>query len=277
VADTQTTPEAATSAGGPTDEPVRGEPTVIVDDVSMIYRVYSERRPSLRELVAGGFKQREYREIQAVRNVSFTAYTGEVIGVIGRNGSGKSTLLRGIAGLQPVTAGLIHVVSDPILLGVGAALQQNLSARRNIELGTLALGMSRAEVEGRIDDIAEFAGLEDYLDLPLKAYSSGMRARLHFAIATAVEPNVLLIDEALAVGDEDFREKSQERIAELRAKAGTVFIVSHSLTQILDMCNRALWIETGKVRRDGEPKKVVRAYKDFVEQRKREKRAKKRA
>jgi teichoic acid transport system ATP-binding protein len=269
VADTQTS-QADTGSG----RARRGEPTVIVEDVSMTYRIYSDRRPSMRQLVARGFKSRDFREIQAVREASFTAYSGEVIGIIGRNGSGKSTLLRGIAGLQPVNEGTIHAVSDPILLGVGAALQKNLSARRNIELGGLALGMSRQEIQARVDEIAEFAGLEDFIDVPLKAYSSGMNARLQFSIATAVRPHILLVDEALAVGDEDFKEKSQERIAALREEAGTVFIVSHSLGQIQNMCNRALWIEAGKLRKDGEPKKIIKTYKDFVEQRKEEKRRK---
>jgi teichoic acid transport system ATP-binding protein len=272
VADIRTQPDRAGEDAR--DEKRHGEPTVILDDVSMTYRIYSDRRPSMRQLVAQGFKSRDFREIKAVRDVSFTAYTGEVIGIVGRNGSGKSTLLRGMAGLQPVNKGTIHAVSDPVLLGVGAALQQNLSGRRNIELGGLALGLSKAEVEQRVDEIAEFAGLEDFLDVPLKAYSSGMRARLHFSVATAVKPHILLVDEALAVGDEDFKEKSGDRIRELQASAGTVFIVSHSLGQIQEMCNRALWIETGKVRKDGEPKKVIRTYKDFVEQRKEEKRRK---
>jgi teichoic acid transport system ATP-binding protein len=239
--------------------------TLVAQDVSMIYRVFQDRHPSLRDLVKAGFKSRQFREIHAVRSVSFTARSGEVIGIIGRNGSGKSTLLRGLAGLQPVTSGAIYAVSEPVLLGVGAALQKALSGRRNIELGALALGMPADEVKARTQEIAAFAGLEDHIDLPLKTYSSGMRARLHFAVASAVEPDILLIDEALAVGDADFKQRSGERIDELKERAGTVFIVSHSLGSLREQCNRMIWLNTGKIAADGDPDEVVRAYAQFVE------------
>jgi teichoic acid transport system ATP-binding protein len=245
--------------------------TLIADDVCMTYKVFQDRHPSVRDLVMSGFKTRQHREIRAVRHVSFTAHAGEVIGIIGRNGSGKSTLLRGLAGLQPVTSGAIYAVSEPVLLGVGAALQKALSGRRNIELGALALGMPVEEVRARTQEIAVFAGLEDHLDLPLKAYSSGMRARLHFAIASAVEPEILLIDEALAVGDADFKERSGERINELKEQAGTVFIVSHSLGSLREQCSRMLWLDDGEVVADGQPDEVVRSYKRFVRERRREK------
>ena len=236
------------------------KPTVVCKDVDITYRVYEDRRQSLRSLVASKFKSRESRAIEAVKDVSFTAYAGDAIGVIGSNGSGKSTLLRAIGGLMPVTDGEILVRGSAALLGVGAALQPKVSGRRNVLLGGLALGLSREEVAERFDEIVEFAGLEHAIDLPLKTYSSGMRARLQFAISSAVRPEVLLIDEALAVGDKAFKVRSQQRIDELRAAAGTIFLVSHSMGVIKKTCTRALWLEQGVLRADGDPKEVVAAY-----------------
>ncbi|MBA2529129.1 MAG: ABC transporter ATP-binding protein, partial [Euzebyales bacterium] len=239
-------------------------PTVVVDDAHVTYRAYEDRRPSLRSVVTSRGKPRTYRQIEALRGISFTAYAGEVIGVVGRNGSGKSTLLQALAGLLPVTAGAIHARSQPVLLGVGAALQPSLSGRRNIELGCLALGLTREQVNTGFDDIVAFSGLGDFIDLPLRTYSSGMRARLHFAIASAINPDILLIDEALAVGDADFKRRSEQRIKELKANAGTVFLVSHRLQEIRGNCNRVIWIDEGRCVRDGRPRKVVNAYQDAV-------------
>lgn len=244
-----------------------GDATVIAKDVTMTYRVYRDRHPSVQELVLHAFRSREYREIHAVRDVTFTAHSGEVIGVVGRNGSGKSTLLRGLAGLQPVTAGEVYARNQPVLLGVGAALQPELSGRRNIELGALALRMDAREVKHRIEAIADFADVGEFIDMPLKTYSSGMRARLHFAIASAVEPDILLIDEALAFGDEDFKKRSDQRIQELKAQAGTVCIVSHNLASLQDQCKRMLWIESGRLVGDGKPQEVAESYKAFVQRR----------
>jgi teichoic acid transport system ATP-binding protein len=237
-----------------------GEPTIVLEDLHVTYRVYEDRKPSLRQLIASRFKSREYREILAVRGVTLTARAGEAIGLIGPNGSGKSTLLRAVAGLMPPTKGQVYARSQPTLLGVGAALQPALSGRRNIELGGLALGMTRAELAECIDDIIDFSGLRKSIDLPLKTYSSGMRARLHFAVATAVKPDILLIDEALAVGDRDFRKRSEQRIRELQEHAGTIFLVSHSMKSIRDVCNRVIWLQDGAIVQDGDPRSVVRAY-----------------
>jgi len=235
--------------------------TIVVDDVHVVYEVYEDRKPSLRQLVADRFRPRACRRIHAVRGVSFTARAGEAIGVVGRNGSGKSTLLRAIAGLLPPTSGAVYASTDPTLLGVGSALHPDLSARRNVFLGGLALGMTRREVTERFAEIVEFAGVADFLDMPLRTYSSGMSARLHFAIASAVVPRTLLIDEALAVGDEDFKEKSAARIRELLADAATVFLVSHNLEAILDISTRVLWMEQGEIVADGDPATVVAAYR----------------
>lgn len=240
-------------------------PTLQVEDLHVTYRVFEERRPAFKELVANGFRRARYREIHAVRGVTFTAYEGEAVGFIGGNGAGKSTLFSALAGLLPPTAGTVRAVSRPALLGVGAALQPQVSGRRNIELGCLALGLSRKELEERFDDIIAFTGLEDRIDLPLRTYSSGMKARLQFAIATSIEPELLLIDEALSVGDKEFRKRSQKRIKEMQERAGTVMIVSHNVATLRKMCTRVIWFEEGQIVKDGPADEVLDAYDDSEE------------
>jgi teichoic acid transport system ATP-binding protein len=196
--------------------------------------------------------------------VSFAAYEGEAIGVVGHNGSGKSTLLRAIAGLTPPSEGIVFAETEPTLLGVNAAMVNELSGERNVILGGLALGMSRAEVQEKYPSIVEFSGIGEFIDLPMRTYSSGMAARLRFAIAASVSHRVLLIDEALAVGDKAFQQRSEKRIRQLRGQAGTVFLVSHSMSSILESCERALWIDHGLLRMDGPAKDVVAAYEASV-------------
>ncbi len=237
-------------------------PVVVVDHVSVIYKAYEEARPTMRKLVSNGFRRRIHREIPAVTNVSFTVMPGESVGLIGRNGSGKSTLLRCIGGLLPPTHGTVHAKSTPLLLTVGAALRGELSGRRNIYLGGTALGLSRREIDERLEDIIEFSGLRHAIDLPLRTYSSGMGARLRFAIATAVTPDILLIDEALATGDAEFKGRAQKKVAEIVKGAGTVFLVAHSLGTVKRMCDRAIWLDEGQVRMDGDATQVVHAYRD---------------
>lgn len=244
------------------------EPTIMLDDIHVIYRVAGEHRPRARDLFSGRRREvtRHVRQIHAVRGVSLTAHRGEAIGVIGRNGSGKSTLMAAMAGLLPVTSGNVYASSQPALLGVGAALKPDATGRQNILLGGLALGLSKSEVESQMDKIITFTDLEDFIDLPLKTYSSGMKARLLFAISTAIRPEILLIDEGLAVGDEVFRERSNERIQELISDAGTVFIVTHSLETVRETCGRAIWLDKGEIQADGDPVRVVRAYRKFVKE-----------
>ena len=253
----QQMPAPPTSAG-------YDDATIILDDVHVTYRVYEDRRPRLSEIVAKQGRRPSFREIHAVRGVSLVARQGESIGLIGHNGSGKSTLMQTMAGLLPATSGAVYASSQPSLLGVSAALQPNASGRRNIVLGGLALGLDRAEITERMPDIIRFTGLEDSIDLPLRTYSSGMRARLHFAIATSVEPEILLIDEALSVGDETFKRRSGKRIDQLRKRAGTIFLVSHSLSSIVDTCTRCLWLHQGEIRADGDPKDVVEQYQASI-------------
>jgi teichoic acid transport system ATP-binding protein len=237
--------------------------TVRLEDLHVDYRVYEDRRPRLRDVLARKQTSRKFREIHAVQGVDLEARSGEAIGLVGRNGSGKSTLLRALAGLLPPTSGAAYATSEPSLLGVGAALQPNMSGRRNIELGLLALGLAADDVDEQVAAVARFAGLEDFIDLPIRTYSSGMRARLLFSIATAVRPEILLVDEALAVGDAVFKRRSEKRITELLDGAGTVFLVSHALNTIADICSRVVWLDQGRIVQDGDPDEVIDAYKRF--------------
>ena len=247
----------------PGEAPPGDEVTVRVEDVHVSYRVYDDPETGLKQIVAGG-RRRRFRTIRALQGVSFDLRRGETLGVIGPNGSGKSTLLAAMTGLLPLESGWIRGSSRPALLGVSAALRPSLSGRRNIMIGGLALGMTREEVRERLDEIADFAGLGDFLDLPMRTYSSGMRARLLFAIATVRIPEVLLIDEALAVGDQQFRIRSRRRIDEIRAAAGSVVLVTHDLAEVTDGCDRAIWLDAGVVRGQGDPAEVVAAYESSV-------------
>jgi teichoic acid transport system ATP-binding protein len=233
---------------------------VVVDNVYVTYRVYEDRPMGLRDRVATKQFRRKYREVRAVQGVSVVLDEGDALGIVGSNGSGKSTLLSAMTGLLPIESGTIRVRSRPTLLGVGAALRQNLSGRRNIRLGCLAAGMSNGEIDEQIDGIIDFSGLDDFIDMPMRAYSSGMRARLTFSIATARVPEILLIDEALAVGDQAFRHRSAERVREVRESAGAVVLVSHNLAEIRASCNRVMWLDHGQVREIGEPASVIDSY-----------------
>jgi teichoic acid transport system ATP-binding protein len=256
--------DSAAAATAPASGRDAGDVTVLARDLHVRYRVYEDRRPRVREVLTNGFRRPSYREIHAVRGIDLMASQGEAVGVIGHNGSGKSTLLQAMAGLLPPSEGEVYARSQPSLLGVSAALRPGVSGRRNIILGGLALGLTREEIGARIPDIIEFTGLEEFIDLPIRTYSSGMRARLHFAIATSVEPEILLIDEALSVGDEDFKSRSQERIRQLQEQAGTVFLVSHSLSTIRDTCNRCIWLHKGEIRDDGDPNEIVSRYRKHM-------------
>lgn len=236
-------------------------PALIADDVHVTYRVSEDHSFSARQFFSSGFQKRSVREIHAVRGVSLRVHPGEIVGVIGANGSGKSTLMRALAGLLPVTSGKVYAKSQPALLGVGVALKSSLSGRRNVMIGGLALGLSRKELEGKTQEIIEFAGLHDFIDLPMKTYSSGMRSRLHFGIATSANADILIIDEALAVGDKDFRARSEARMKKMQDRAGTIFLVSHSIGMIASTCSRVIWLDHGIVVQDGPAKQVARAYR----------------
>lgn len=243
-------------------------PTVIVDDVHIVYKVHGasagkgSATSALSRLIARK-RSPAITEVHAVRGISFTAYKGEAVGLIGSNGSGKSTMLAAIAGLLPTEKGGIYTNGQPSLLGVNAALMNELTGERNVVLGCLAMGMTPAEVRARYQEIVDFSGINDkgeFINLPMRTYSSGMSARLRFSIAAAKTHDVLLIDEALATGDQAFQKRSEDRIRELRQEAGTVFLVSHNNNSIRDTCERTIWIETGEMIMDGPTEEVVRAY-----------------
>ncbi|MFF7214968.1 ABC transporter ATP-binding protein [Streptomyces sp. NPDC008238] len=249
-------------------------PTVIVDDLHIVYRVHGAGAGrgtavnALTRLVRRKGGNPNVRTVHAVRGVSFTAYRGESIGLIGSNGSGKSTLLKAVAGLLPAESGKVYTQGQPSLLGVNAALMNDLTGERNVMLGGLAMGMSQDEVKERYEQIVEFSGINekgDFISLPMRTYSSGMAARLRFSIAAARSHDVLMIDEALATGDNRFRKRSEARIRELRKEAGTVFLVSHNNKSIRDTCDRAIWLEHGTLRMDGPTDEVLKAYDAFTQ------------
>lgn len=246
------------------DASAERRPVVIVRDLHVDYAVLATgKRATAKNTKTSVFSgRRETRKVHALKGITFTAYENDSIGIIGSNGSGKSTLMRAITGLTPATRGEVWASSTPSLLGVGAALLKDLSGRNNVILGGLALGFTKAEIEAKYDEIVDFAGIRDFIDLPMRTYSSGMTARLKFAIASVRDHEILIIDEALAVGDRKFRKRSEARIREIRDNAGTVFLVSHSMTSIRDTCNRVIWIEKGVLKMDGDPDEVIAAYEE---------------
>ena len=264
-------PSQEPAAPEPPSAPAAAEtrvPTVIVDDLHVVYRIYGagvgkgNASAALHRMLLRKASPNVHL-VHAVKGVTFTAYRGEAIGIIGSNGSGKSTLLKAIAGLLPADRGKVYTDGQPSLLGVNAALMNDLTGERNVILGGLAMGMSQDEIRERYDSIVEFSGInekDDFISLPMRTYSSGMAARLRFSIAAAKNHDVLMIDEALATGDLAFQKRSEGRIRELREEAGTVFLVSHSNNSIRDTCDRVLWIEKGVLLMDGPTEEVVAAY-----------------
>ncbi len=234
--------------------------TIHLKNVIVDYEVFADKHLTLRRLAAQGFRGRESTMVHALKGISNIIREGEIVGIVGSNGSGKSTLLSVIAGLIPPTEGSILVASQPALLGVNAALKPELSGHRNIEIGALAMGLKMNEISEELERIEDFTELGEALSRPMRTYSSGMRSRLAFSIATAKTPEILLIDEALAVGDKKFREKSLSRIREMQEEAGTIVMVSHNLGEIRTTCSRALWIDNGILREDGEVSEVLSAY-----------------
>ncbi|GGY49251.1 ABC transporter ATP-binding protein [Streptomyces djakartensis] len=257
------------------EHPSEKIPTVIADGVDIVYRVNGtgagrgSATAALNRILRRGQAEKAagVRRVHAVKNVSFVAYKGEAIGLIGTNGSGKSTLLKAVAGLLPVENGRIYTDGQPSLLGVNAALMNDLTGERNVHLGGLAMGMSREQIRDRYQEIVDFSGINekgDFITLPMRTYSSGMAARLRFSIAAAKDHDVLLIDEALATGDRSFQKRSEQRIRELRKHAGTVFLVSHNNKSIRDTCDRVLWLERGELLMDGPTEDVLKEYEAFT-------------
>lgn len=242
-----------------------GQPVVICRDVVKRFHHYEHRTSSLREF----FIRTVLRRPIHVRRAHFTLQgldleveRGESVALVGHNGSGKSSVLRLIAGIYEPSEGTVWVegrLAAVIELGVG--FHPELTGAENIALYASVMGLTRAEIRRRFADIVEFAEVGDFIDEPVKYYSSGMQARLAFAVAARVEPDILLIDEALAVGDQAFREKCMSFLRQFRERGGTLLIVSHDLDSVCDLCSRAVWLDHGRVRMSGEAREIIEAYK----------------
>ena len=235
-------------------------PAISAQNVSVRFRPYVDKKPTMRRTLAN-FRAREIEEVTAVDDVSFEVSKGEAFGIVGRNGAGKSTLLRVMAGtLRPDSGKVVVNGKASTLLQLGVGFNHQLSGRRNIYLGGLAGGLRKSRIDEMFDDIVEYAELTEAIDRPLKTYSSGMFSRLAFSVGMHLDPEILLLDEVLSVGDQSFREKSMAAMEALLARAGTIVFVSHSLQGVADFCDRAMWLERGKVAQIGESAEVVAAY-----------------
>ena len=259
--------ESTNTVGGENTLPPNANrtPKVIVDGAFVTYRVFASGKAIPENSDQSRVKKTgNLRTVEAVKDVSLVAYEGDTIGVIGSNGSGKTSLMKAIAGLNPIDQGSIFAASRPAFLGVGAAMLKDLSGEKNIILGGLAIGLSKNQVRNKLDEIIDFAGVRQFIELPMRTYSSGMVERLKFAIAQAREHEILIVDEALSVGDSEFRRRSEARMKQLASNAGTVFLVSHSLKSILATCNRAIWLDQGEIKMDGNALEVCEAYAEFA-------------
>jgi len=242
-----------------------------VEDLSIRYRTTYETNATLmgalRKVGRGerSEKRRKVRVVEAVKDVSFDVTHGTVLGIVGSNGAGKSTLMRALAGILPPTEGRITVqgrVSTLLALGVG--FNGFLSGRENIMLGCLAAGLEMDEIASKYDQITEFAELGDFIDMPMRTYSSGMYGRLAFAVSVNMDPDILLIDEALSAGDAKFKEKSSAKMKELCAQARTIVVVSHALGTIQELCSDAIWMNKGELIERGTPQDITASYLRYL-------------
>ena len=246
---------------------IEDHPVISITDVSVHYRVPKEPISSIKEFVIRKLKgEVQYQEFMALDAVDFDVYKGETVGVIGPNGAGKSTLLKVVSRVLRPTYGRVKTRGriSP-LLELGAGFDPELTGRENIYLNSMILGFSRKQIDGLFDKIVSFSGLEEFIDAPLRTYSTGMMARLGFAVATEVQPEILIIDEILSVGDADFQMRSSERIRSFQKSGATILIVSHSPSDILELCSRVIWLDHGRVRAEGQPEEVVDRYLKLVQ------------
>ncbi len=243
------------------------DPAISIDDLHITYKVNLERKASLKNALVKGLRREKqnYREVRAIRGVSFDVPKGQCTGIIGANGAGKSTLMRAVAGILPPTSGSITIdgkVSTLLALGVG--FNSALTGRENVMLGGLAAGLTRAEVNEKFDEIADFSDLGDFIDMPMRTYSSGMFSRLAFAVAVHMNPDILIIDEALSAGDAKFKDRANAKMAELMDHAGTMLLVSHALGTIQNLSDEVIWLHKGRLIKRGDPKLVCDAYLEFL-------------
>ncbi len=236
------------------------DPVVVVDGVSKRFRLYKERNSSLKSAFMRG-RASIYEEFWAVRDVSFEVPRGTTLALIGRNGSGKSTLLKTLARILHPDEGTITINGRVAsLLEVGSGFHPELSGRENIYLNGSILGMSRKEIDRRFDEIVDFSEVRKFIDQPVKNYSSGMYVRLGFSVAVHVSPDILIVDEVLAVGDQAFKTKSKRKFAEFQKEGRTIILVSHSMAQVRALSDQVVWLDQGRVRSIGETEKVVSEY-----------------
>jgi len=239
---------------------------ISVQNLSITYRTSFESAPTLKSTLARlGRRNKLVKTVDAIKDISFEIPHGTVLGVVGHNGAGKSTLLRAIAGIMPPSSGEIMVHGDvSALLSLAAGFNSALSAPENVLLAGLAAGMTRDEVLERVDEIIAFAEIEDFRDMPVKTYSSGMASRLAFSAAVHMKPDILLIDEALSAGDARFKVKAQKKMRELMETARTMVVVSHGSNTIKDLCSDAIWLDHGNLMMHGDADTVVDEYLDFM-------------
>ena len=243
---------------------------VSVKDLGLTYITSIDKKPTLKARIKTvGRGKKHTRVVRALNEVNVDVHYGTVLGIIGSNGAGKSSLMRVISGIVPPTQGRVEVFgSVSTLLALGVGFNPSMTGRDNVYLGGLAAGMSRDEINKNFDAIADFSELGEAIDAPMRTYSSGMYARLAFSVAAVVEPDILIIDEALSTGDAKFKEKSLNRIKELRTSDRALILVSHALATIEDICNEVIWLNKGKLMMRGKPSEVIAAYREFVDARK---------
>lgn len=242
------------------------KPAIVVDDVSMKFNLSKEKVDSLKEFIIKSIKREiQYNEFWALKNVSFTVEKGDRVGILGLNGAGKSTLLKVIAGVFKPTEGTVTKNGKIVpLLELGAGFDQQYTGRENIYLYGAMLGYSRKFIDEKFDEIVDFSELKEFIDVPVKNYSSGMKSRLGFSIATIVSPKILILDEVLSVGDAKFRKKSEKKIMDMFDSGVTVLFVSHSLEQVKRLCNKAMILEKGQLIAYGDIKKVAPKYEKMI-------------
>ena len=231
-------------------------------DVSLKFKLQREKTPSLKEVIIKFLTRKvSYVDFYALKDINLKVKRGESVGIIGRNGAGKTTLLRVIAGIYKPTSGKVTVKGRIMpIIELGAGFDMELTGRENIFLNGLLLGMTRKEIEERYDEIVEFSGLGEFINSPMRTYSSGMKLRLGFSIATAIDPDIILIDEVFAVGDREFREKCVRRMREMMKKGATLLFVSHDMDAIKENCERVIWLEGGKIKKKGNSEEVLSCY-----------------
>ncbi len=237
-------------------------PAILVDDLEKVYRIY---RRSMDAIVGRLWARRTWEEYAALDKVSFQVPRGQSLGIVGRNGAGKSTLLKLIAGtLQPTSGRVVVDGSISAILELGSGFHPEFSGRDNVYLGALCLGLTRRQIDEIFDDIVDFAELRDAIDRPFRTYSTGMQARLSFSVAASLNPDVMIVDEALSVGDARFQAKCFRRFEALKAGGTTILLVSHSMPTIVSFCDRAILIEKGRLIEDGDPKDIDTAYQRLL-------------